>query len=86
MPYSKENPPALRTQRVGSTPGGAVWSFVSADPLATVVGAGYFTNGTELGMQVGDEVSVFDTNGAIVSHTYVSAINGGGAATVVAVA
>jgi len=85
MAYATTNPPALRSQRVGSTPGGADWSYVSADALATVVGADYFANAGDLGMQVGDEVSVFDTNLGIVSHTYVSAIDAAGQATVVAV-
>ncbi len=85
MAYELSNPPACRTQRVGSTPGGADWSYVSADPLATVVGAGYFINAADLGMQVGDEVSVFDTLLGVVSHTYVSDVDGAGAATVVAI-
>lgn len=85
MAYVTTNPPALRTQRVGSTPGGADWSYASEDPVATVVGADYFANAEDLGMQVGDEVSVFDSNLGIVSHTYVSAISAAGAATVVAI-
>lgn len=85
MPYSVDNPPALRSQRVGSTPGGAVWSYASADPLATVIAAGYITNADDLGMQVGDEVAIFDTNLVITSHTFVKAIAADGSTTLVAV-
>ena len=85
MAYATTNPPALRSQRVGSTPGGADWSYASADALATVVGADYITDAEDLGMQVGDDVSVFDTNLAITSHTFVKSIDAAGAATLVAV-
>jgi hypothetical protein len=82
MAYSTTNPPALISQRVGG--GGAVWSYSSADAVGDVDAAGYFTNGDALGMQVGDEVRVFDTETPLATTCWVSAVTAGGAATVTA--
>ena len=59
MAYSTSNPPALISQRVG-TSGGAVWYYKSNDDFATVGASGYFSNGADLGMKVGDVVYVFE--------------------------
>lgn len=85
MAYSTSNPPALLQDRVMG--GGAIWSYISADARATVVGAGYFTNGKNLGMKLGDVVnSVVDTTG-VLSVTSVTAVNAStGAVTVTALA
>lgn len=36
--------------------GGTVWAYVSTDEVSTVTGAGYFTDGSVLGMRPGDFV------------------------------
>lgn len=78
MSYSTSNPPA----RIGGTIGGnSLWIYSSADDDATVNGAGYFTNGDALGMQVGDCVIVSDTATPKVSIHGVTAVTAGGAAT-----
>jgi hypothetical protein len=66
MAYSTSNPPALLTQTIGDT-APAIWTYASADSYATVAGAGYFTNGGQLGMKLGDLVFVFVTGGAVSS-------------------
>jgi hypothetical protein len=59
------------------------WQYNSADSLATVQGSGYFSNGKELGMQVGDIVFVSVSDVLKIPLQYVSAVNATtGAATV----
>lgn len=85
MAYSTTNPPALLQDRVMG--GGAEWSYISADARATVVGAGYFSNGKTLGMKLGDVVNaVVDTTG-VLTVASVTAVNAStGAVTVTALA
>ncbi len=73
MSYATSNPPA----RVAGTNGGPqVWLYKSADDDATVNGAGYFTDGVDLGMKVGDIVLVFDTTTPKASFHGVNTISG----------
>lgn len=60
------------------------WNYVSADAAATVAGAGYFTNGGDLGMKVGDLVWVYNTAGSLISLHRVTTVGttGLGAVTV----
>jgi hypothetical protein len=70
MAYSTSNPPVpissgqLTGFGSSSAPsaGGKIWLYKSPDPIATVQGAAYFSNGIQLGMQVNDIVLVIDTN------------------------
>lgn len=65
-------------------PGRPMFTYNSADALATVRGAGYFTNGTDLGMVLGSIVLVTVTE-ANPTLNYVSAIDATtGAATITA--
>lgn len=41
--------------------GGNIWGYMSSDPVATVVGASYFTDGGNRGMKLGDIVFSRDT-------------------------
>jgi hypothetical protein len=83
MAYSTSNPPALKTQRVGSGGnGGATWHYASVDSQTLVEATDYFTNGAELGMQVGDIVEVLDTDAPLLTISWVSAIDVDGNATV----
>ena len=81
MAYSTASPPNCLTNRVGG--GGALWHYSSADVDSDVDATGYFTNGNDLGMRVGDVVFVFDTAG-VCTPMFVSVSTAGGAATVVA--
>lgn len=84
MAYATTNPPALKTQRVGSGTGGATWSYASTDNAAAVNAADYFSNGDELGMKVGDIVEIHDTDAPLVTLAWVSAVTDGGAASTTA--
>lgn len=84
MAYSNSNPPALLQDRVGG--GGAVWSYISADPIATATGASYITNGDDLGMKVGDAVMLYDTGTPKSYVAFVSAVSSAGATLVLSTA
>lgn len=84
MAYATSNPPRKMAQVNGSS-GVNLWSYKSADPAATVRGAGYITNATDLGMAVGDVVIVVDSNLEISNVDYVSAIAAGAATLVITV-
>jgi len=79
MTYATTNPPTLVSQRIASGP--ALWIYTSADDDATVNGSDYFTDGLELGMQLGDFVLVFDTATPKGSLHYVSVLDADGNAT-----
>lgn len=51
-----------------------LWVYSSADPIATVQAAGYFTNGLTLGMRVGDIVHVIDNNLARMYPSFVTVV------------
>lgn len=83
MAYSTSNPPVRKSEypltSFGNSQGagGGTWTYKSADVLATVQGAGYFTNAAALGMQVGDIVEVHETATSPykISLAVLSAIN-----------
>ena len=81
MAYSTSNPPAKVADRLAGGP--TMWLYSSTDAIAAVDAAGYFTNGGDLGMAVGDFVFIVDTTNGLSSLGHVSAISSG-AATVVA--
>jgi len=81
MAYATTNPPFV----VGGplTGAGRKWSYRSTDPAGTVDDTDYFSNGSALGMQVGDIVEVCDTDtSTTMSFHRVTAVTAGGAATV----
>ncbi len=79
MAYVTTNPPRLISQSVGEN-GGALWMYVSADAAVTVLGAGYITNGDDLGMKVNDVVIIADSATPLSSTAIVDAVAAGGAA------
>lgn len=74
MAYSTSNPPALQSQAIN---GPRKWVYSSADAIATVNTAGYFTDGYELGMRVNDELIVIDTATPTMSVCVVNAAASG---------
>jgi hypothetical protein len=88
MAYSATNSPclvfspAVSVARGTNVTGVNIFTYNSADSLATVQGAGYFTNASELGMKVGDIVFVSVAGVLKTPVQYVSAISAAGAATV----
>lgn len=85
--YSTSNPPCkisstltgFNSTEAPSAP--AMWTYASADPIATVQGAAYFANGIQLGMQVNDLVFVIDTNLQRLYMCFVAALTPIAAAT-----
>lgn len=81
MAYAIANPPVKKNYggltSFGATEAGANygghndWVYASADPIATVQGANYFSDGIQRGMQVNDLVYVIDTN---LNHAYLLAV------------
>jgi len=80
MAYSTSNPPALVSQAIAGGP--SLWFYSSADAIADVDAAGYFSNGGDLGMKVGDSLIIVDTTNSLSSMGQVSTLSSG-AATVV---
>ncbi len=73
MAYSAAIPPVLYIPAIGDYPN--VWIYKSADDDATTNGAGYYTNGKDLGMKLNDVVIVVDTATPLVSLCSVSSVN-----------
>jgi len=80
MAYATTNPPQKLAGGIGG--GRSVWVYGSTDANAAVVGAGYFTDGSDLGMKVGDVVLIADDTTPLGTIAVVSAVTAGGAATV----
>ncbi len=78
MAYSTSNPPTMLAQ---ATAGGAHWHYNSADDVATVTAADYFSNGAALGMKVGDFITIYDSATGDGGVAFVTAVTAGGAAT-----
>lgn len=51
------------------------WWYRTTDAIATVRGAGYFSDGVKRGMKLGDLVNVFKTDGPNVYREKVSAVD-----------
>lgn len=82
MAYNTANPPVKVTTGIlakvntteATTVGGDIWVYKSADAIATVQAAGYFSNGLQLGMAVDDIVFVFDTNLGRMYPSFITAV------------
>lgn len=83
MAYSPSNPPKCVAPNLGSAP--AVWVYTSADAHGDVDAAGYFSDGSDLGMKVGDVVFVQTTPGYATTLHSVSAVTNGAATIAAAV-
>ncbi len=79
MAYSTSAPPALVSQKTGSSTGNE-WMYYSTDAFETVAAADYFSNGSDLGMAVGDLITVVNTTDNVHQRTVVRAVTAGGAA------
>lgn len=81
MAYVTSNPPKLISQAIAGQ--GALWVYASTDVSTDVRAANYFSNGSALGMKVGDVVLVIETDNSYAQTTHsVTAVTAGGAATV----
>jgi hypothetical protein len=81
MAYASTNPPVLSW---GSFGGQVMrgWTYKSSDPIATVAGSSYFSNGYALGMRKYDQVWVIDTASTLASLCFVTTHTTGAGATV----
>lgn len=52
-----------------------IWGYSSVDAVATVAGAGYFTDGANKGLAINDIIFVADTVTPLVSTVRVKTIN-----------
>lgn len=75
MAYVTTNPPAEIAQTIGGST--RMWVYKSADPIATVNTANYFTNGASLGMKVNDIIYIVDTVNGVVDIAVVNATGNG---------
>jgi len=81
MAYSTSAPPnKLVAGTIDGTAGPSIWTYKSADAIATVKAADYFSNGAALGMVVGDMIIVYDTATPTVSTGWIKTVTAGGAA------
>ncbi len=80
MAYATSNQPAKIAGAVG---GISLWYYSDGDVDSDVDAADYFSDGDALGMSVGDPMFHYDTAG-VMTLFFVSAVTGGGAATVIA--
>ena len=79
MVYSVDNPPRQIVQGLSGTP--SLWVYVDGDDDATVNGAGYFSNGADLGMKLGDFLLHFDTTTPRGSVHFVTSVTVAGVPT-----
>lgn len=79
MAYSTSNPPALVDSALAGK--GQEWVYKSADAIATVDAAGYFTNAGDLGMVTGDVIKIIDTANGLTSIGKITVSAGAGTAT-----
>ncbi|MFK4060732.1 MULTISPECIES: hypothetical protein [Brucella] len=83
MAYTPDTIAMIAQPIGGIVPRVFVYQTVS-DSLATITGAGYFSDGKAKGMRVGDLVDVVATTGPKYARYQVTAITAAGAATVAA--
>ena len=82
MTYSTSNAPFITLAAVaGGWIGGSTntvgnqWAYKSTDPVSTVIGSSYFSNGVALGMRVADAMMVYDTTNTAATWCFVSAVS-----------
>lgn len=73
MAYDTKIPPMLFANGVGGA--SRLWIYKSADPIATVNTAGYFTNGVELGLKLWDMMIVIDTVNGLIDLVVVNSLS-----------
>jgi hypothetical protein len=82
MAYSSTNPPKLLVPGMGEAP--SMWAYRSTNLSTDTLAANFFANGGDLGMQVGDIVTVINTTSGVPYLTGVLSVVASSAATVVA--
>lgn len=81
MAYATTNPPQCLVPRMGG--GKALWVYTHTDIHTDVDASDYFSNGSALGMKVGDVMFVSKSDATIGATVhYVTTVTAGGAATI----
>lgn len=62
------------------------WTYVSADAVATVIAAGYISDGVDKGMKVNDVVTVVDSNVPSIDYCLVTVVSAAGLVTMIQLA
>lgn len=70
MAYSTSTPPCMVQQGITYNGGPREWIYTTTDATATIDTSGYITNGGNLGMRVGDKLTVYISNGTITLVSY----------------
>lgn len=75
--YTTANPPCkISNGPIDNSQAGQLWWYNSpTDSAATVAAAGYFTNGQDLGMVVGDLVFIYDVTNTIIKSCQVLSVS-----------
>lgn len=82
MAYDTDNPPVLIV--AGFTSGNAanLWNYKSGDAASVIRVSGYFSDGDDLGMTVGDILFSTDTDTGLTTSHIVEDVTAGGQADV----
>ena len=80
MAYATSNQPYRLNSGIS---GASLWYYADGDVDSDVDATDYFSDGSDLGMKVGDMLFHYDTAG-VATLFFVSAVTAGGAATVIA--
>lgn len=82
MAYATSNPPKQITRGIGAgCP--SLWVYTSTDVHTAVAAADYFSNGSALGLRVGDVMLVSKSSATIgTTMHYVSVVTADGAASI----
>ena len=62
------------------------WTYVSADAVATVIAAGYVSDGNDKGLKVNDVVTVIDSNTPTIDYCLVTVVSAAGLVTMIQLA
>lgn len=82
MAYSETNPPLMITQTVAAH---RIFYYTSTNAVGAVDATGFFTNGLDLGLGVGDKVIVYQSSTGTpkMTDTHVSAVSSTGATVII---
>jgi len=62
------------------------WTYLSADAVATVIAAGYVSDGDDKGLKVNDVVTVIDSNVPSIDYCLVTVVDSAGLVTMIQLA
>ena len=80
--------PRLGTGQDAGSLSSAQWSYISDDPVATVIAAGYIDDGDDKGLRVDDTVVVIDSTASseTIDYCLVTVVDAAGLVTLIQLA